>query len=137
MENEKAIIEMLARQVKIWISCCKEEADEYTKDMNEDYEHFFCWHSEDMFKVQKRLKIYRYLRNIICTGGLEEVLEYMRHTVEHFTDDLLLGSVQNHSTNNSFNTAHLLEMEVKQRILSEFKMMLLRAKKEQGEKIAG
>ena len=136
MENEKEILDILHTQVKSWIRCREEEADEYTKDMNEDYEHFFCWHSEDMFKVKQQLKIYRYLRNVICTGGLGEALEYMRHTVEHFTDDLLLGSVQNHSTNASFNTAHLLELEVKQTVIKQFKAMLLRVDK-QGKKVAG
>ena len=56
MENEKAVkecLDMIATQVKVWINSCVAEADEYTRDMNEDYEHFFCWHSEDMYKVQR------------------------------------------------------------------------------------
>lgn len=136
MENEKTIIEALAIQVKIRINSFVAEADKYAKDMNEDYEHFFCWYSEDMLKVQLLLKIYRELQHIINTEGLNNVLEYLRHTVEHFTDDLLFGSIQNHSTNASFNTAHLLELEVKQRVVKEFRSMLLRAK-EQGKKIEG
>lgn len=128
MKDEKEILDMLNVQVKLWIHSCETEADKYTKDMNEDYEHFFCWYSEDMFKVKQRLKIYRYLRNVVCTGGLDEVVEYMRHTVEHFTDDLILGSLQKHSTNISFNTAHLLELEVKQRVIKEFQGMMYRIK---------
>lgn len=135
MKDEKELLDMLNVQVKLWIHSCESEADKYTKDMNEDYEHFFCWYSEDMYKVKQRLKIYRYLRNVVCTGGLGEALEYMRHTVEHFTDDLTLGSLQKHSTNISFNTAHLLELEVKQRVIQEFQGMLYRCKESQGKKI--
>ena len=54
MENEKAVKEtlaMIADQAKARIDRCVEEADKYTKEMNEDYEHFFCWYSEDMYKV--------------------------------------------------------------------------------------
>ncbi len=126
MNDEKEMQEMIISLVKVWINRCIEEADKYTRDMNEDYGHFFCWYSEDMYKVQLKMKIYRYLQNAICSGGLDEAQEYMRHTVEHFTDDLLLGSIRNHSTNASFNTAHLLELEVKQQVVREFKMILTR-----------
>lgn len=127
MENEKAVKEnlnMIAIQVKARINRCVEEADKYTKDMNEDYEHFFRWYSEDMYKIQLRLKIYRELQKVVNGGSLCETLGWMNHTVEHFTDDLLCGSIQNHSANISFNTAHLLELEVKQQVTREFKTML-------------
>lgn len=127
MENEKAVKEnlnMIASQVKARINRCVEEADKYTKDMNEDYEHFFCWYSEDMYKIQLRLKIYRELQKVVNGGSLCSTLGWMNHTVEHFTDDLLCGPIQNHSTNSSFNTARLLELEVKQQVAREFKTML-------------
>lgn len=137
MEGEKEIIRMLAAQVKIWIYSCVEDADKYTKDMNEDFLHFFCWFSEDMYKVQLRLKIYRKLQEVINSEKLSDVLEHLRHTVEHFTDDLMLGPIQHHNTNASPNTAHLLALEVKQTVVQEFRQMLRRVEKEQGKKIAG
>lgn len=127
MENEKAVkecLDMIATQAKVRIGSCVEEADKYTKEMNEDYEHFFCWYSEDMYKVQLRLKIYRELQKVMSGGSLCETLGWLNHTVEHFTDDLLCGSVQNHSTNASFNTAHLLDREVKQQVVREFKILM-------------
>lgn len=72
MENEKAVkesMDMIAVQVKVRIGSCVEEADKYTKEMNEDYEHFFCWYSEDMYKVQLRLKIYRELQKVVNGGA--------------------------------------------------------------------
>ena len=136
MKNEKTIIEMLAMQVKTRINRCVEEADKYTKDMNEDYEHFFCWYSEDMFKVQRRLKIYRELQKVLNTEGLNNALECMRHAVEHFTDDLIHGSLQSRNTEAPFRAAHLLEIEVKQRIIQDFQALLYQCE-EQGKKIAG
>lgn len=137
MKDEKAVkesMDMIATQAKVWIGSCVEEADKYTKEMNEDYEHFFCWYSEDMYKVQLRLKIYRELQKLVNGGSLCETLGWLNHTVDSFTDDLLCGSVQNHSTNASFNTAHLLEREVKQQVLREFKMMLAHVKDGGAEK---
>lgn len=137
MEGEKEIIRMLAAQVKIWIYSCVEDADKYTKDMNEDFLHFFSWFSADMYKVQLKLKIYRELQEVINSGRLCDVLEHLRHTVEHFTDDLMLGPIQYYYTNASPNTAHLLALEVKQTVVQEFRQMLRRVEKEQGKKIAG
>lgn len=128
-KNEaKELLGMIASQVKVWISGCVEEADKYTRDMNEDYERFFCWHSEDMYKVQFRLKIYRELQKVVNGGSLCETLGWMNHTVEHFTDDLIFGSIQSHNTNASFNTAHLLELEVKQETIKKYQAMLYRIK---------
>lgn len=131
MENENAVKEclgMIASQVRARISHCVEEADEFARDMNEDYEHFFCWHSEDMYKVQLRLKIYRELQKVVNGGSLCETLGWLNHMVEHFTDDLVFGSIQSHNTNASFNTAHLLELEVKQETIKSFQSMLYRIK---------
>ncbi len=140
MKDENAVkesMDMIAVQVKVRIGSCVEEADKYTKEMNEDYEHFFCWYSEDMYKVQLRLKIYRELQKVVNGGSLCETLGWLNNTVERFTDDLLCGSVQNHSTNASFNTAHLLDKEVKQQMVREFKMMLAHVKDGEEWKIQG
>ena len=33
--------------VKNHIDALVQQADKYTKEMNEDYEHFFCWYAEE------------------------------------------------------------------------------------------
>lgn len=124
MENEKNILEMAVMEIETWIKSCIRKLDKYKNDMNEDYTHFFCWHSEDMYKVQLKLKEYRELEKAASGGRLDDVKEYLRHTAERYCDDLIYGSVQNHSTDTSFNTAHLLEREVKQDILCEYKTLL-------------
>ena len=136
MENEKTIIDWLASQVKGRINRCVEEANKYTRAMNEDYERFFCWYSEDMYKVQRRLKIYRELQKVVNAGRLDAALESMRHAVEHFTNDLIHGTLRRQSTSAPSNTAHLLENEVKQAIIQEFQCLLYKCE-EQGKKIEG
>ena len=78
--------------------------------------------------MQLRLKIYRELQKVVNGGSLCETLGWLNHTVEHFTDDLIFGPIQRHNTNASFNTAHLLELEVKQDTIKEFRAMLYRIK---------
>lgn len=124
MENEKDILEMVVMEIETWTRSCTRKADKYQKDMDEDYVHFFCWHSEDIYKVQLKLKEYLELEKAASRGSLDDVKEYLRHTAEHYSDDLIYGSVQNHCTDTSFNTAHLLEKEVKQDIVREYKSLL-------------
>lgn len=134
MNDESKILDMVASQVSAWINVCVDEADRYTLDMNEDYAHFFCWHSEDMYKVQQQLKEYRILSREINTGDLGQVKEFLRHTVEHYTDDLLYSDVRKHSTGKAFNTAHLLDREVKQDTVRRYSHLLARIKGKEEEK---
>ena len=60
-------------QVRSWIDVLVLQADQHTKSMNEDYEYFFRWYSEDMYKIQVELFYYRELQREIKTESLREV----------------------------------------------------------------
>ena len=54
MENKKmSCWDFVFSSVKTHIDDLVRQADKYTKDMNEDFEHFFCWYAEDMYKTQR------------------------------------------------------------------------------------
>ena len=60
MENKKmSCWDFVFSSVKTHIDELVRQADRYTKDMNEDFEHFFCWYAEDMYKTQRELSCYR------------------------------------------------------------------------------
>ena len=66
MENikkEDVALSKLAKRVNYRIDSLVDEADAYTRKMNEDYEYFFRWESENMYKVQISLKEYRGLKH--------------------------------------------------------------------------
>ena len=67
---------------------------------------------------------YSSLLTTIEIGGLSSLKEALRHTVEHFSDDILYGSLRKSSTNNFANLTHVLELEVKQKIVRSFASFL-------------
>lgn len=55
IDLEQEDLAMIAKRVKHRIDGLTKEADNYSKRMNEDYEYFFRWYSECMYKVQRQL----------------------------------------------------------------------------------
>lgn len=117
-------MDVLVRRVDYCIGKLVEAADDYTKEMNEDYTHFFCWCAESMYKVQFKLAEYRKLREEINTGVIEETMEYLTNKVEEFTDDLLSRGLRRNSNSEMMNLAHVVEIEVKQELRRVFKMYI-------------
>ena len=111
--SEKTQIDDLVRQ-----------ADKYTKDMNEDFEHFFCCYAEDMYKTQRELSCYRALKVVLSAGSHDDVKLYMESKINSLTDSLLTGSIRKNSTSAASNLEHTMELEVHQKIREKFTILL-------------
>lgn len=138
MENKNVKMngwDLVFNFVKNRINSLVEEADKYTKDMNEDYEHFFCWYAEDMYKVQRELACYRALNKVLAVSSHEETKTYIENSISSLTDSLLTGSMRRNSTSSASNFAHTLELEVKQGVRERLIMLL--GFIERSEKIGG
>ena len=127
MENQETMMkkrDFVAERVKCRIDGLLEEADNYTRIMNEDYESFFKDHAEDMYKVRFELSEYRKLRSMICTGGLEDIRAYLVNKVKDITDTLLGGHLRLNSSSTTVCLAHTLELEVLRDLRGKFIMFL-------------
>lgn len=117
---EKEDLAMIAKRVKHQIDKLAKEAVNYSQRMNEDYEYFFRWYSESMYKVMLQLSEYQKLRAVVLTGSLDEVRQYLENKVKNITYDLLNGSPRLSSTSATTSLAHTFEVEVKQEIRENF-----------------
>ena len=127
MENKKmSCWDFVFSSVKTHIDDLVRQADKYTKDMNEDFEHFFCWYAEDMYKTQRELSCYRALKVVLSAGSHDDVKLYMESKINSLTDSLLTGSIRKNSTS---------ELEVNQKIRE--KVTILLGIIEKGEKVEG
>ena len=134
MENKKmSCWDFVFSSVKTHIDDLVRQADKYTKDMNEDFEHFFCWYAEDMYKTQRELSCYRALKVVLSAGSHDDVKLYMESKINSLTDSLLTGSIRKNSTSAASNLAHTLELEVNQKIREKFTILL--GIIEKGEKV--
>lgn len=115
-ELEKDDLAMIAKRVKHQIDDLTKKADNYSLGMNENYEYFFRWYSEEMYKVQRQLSEYRKLRAVIGTGERVEVVKYLENKIMNITNDLLNGRQRLNSTSEIRNLAYALDLEVGQQI---------------------
>lgn len=115
-ELEKDDLAMIAKRVKHQIDDLTKKADNYSLGMNEDYEYFFRWHSEEMYKVQRQLSEYRKLRAVIGTGERVEVVKYLENKIMNITNDLLNGRQRLNSASEIRNLAYALDLEAGQQI---------------------
>ena len=119
MENQETMMkkrDFVAERVKSRIDGLLEEADNYTRIMNEDYESFFMDHAEDMYKVQLELSEYRKLKAVVSSGSLEDIRSYLVNKVNNITNTLLGEKLR-------LNT-HILELEFIRDLRSKFIMFL-------------
>ena len=127
MENQETMRkkqEFVAERVKSRIDGLLEEADNYTRIMNEDYESFFMDHAEDMYKVQLELSEYRKLKAVVNSGSLEDIRAYLVNKVKDITDTLLGGHLRLNSSSTTVCLAHTLELEVLRDLRGKFIMFL-------------
>ena len=124
MENSKDLeredLAMIAKRVKYQLDRLTEEADKYSESMCEDYEYFFRWYAESMYKVQLQLSEFRKLRAVVGTGSLSDVRQYLENKVKNITYDLLNSSPRLNSISATTSLAHTFEVEVKQEIREKF-----------------
>lgn len=127
MENQETMMkkrDFVAERVKCRIDGLLEEADNYTRIMNEDYESFFMDHAEDMYKVQLELSEYRKLKAVVISGSLEDIRSYLVNKVNNITNTLLGEKLRLNTTGATTQLAHILELEFIRDLRSKFIMFL-------------
>ena len=127
MENQETMMkkrDFVAERVKSRIDGLLEEADNYTRIMNEDYESFFMDHAEDMYKVQLELSEYSKLKAVVSSGSLEDIRSYLVNKVNNITNTLLGEKLRLNTTGATTQLAHILELEFIRDLRSKFIMFL-------------
>lgn len=122
MENK--ILETMRGRVMRKIALAEGNIATCTEKFSEDYEKFMNWYAEDMYKYKKALEYYNGLLTAIGVGDLSFLKETLRHSVEHFGDDILHGALRRNSTNSFANLIHVLDLEVKQTIIRTYSVLL-------------
>lgn len=114
-------MEKIKKYIERRIKAYEEDIQEYQGSLSHNYERFFEWDAEDMYKTHKKMELYKDMLGAVEQGRLKEMLI---HTIEHVKDDILYGSVQRRSTSSMQNLLCIFDIEVKQNMLQICKQML-------------
>ena len=95
-----------------------------TEDMNANYLHFFEWHTEEMYRTQKRRAFYTELIRAVDAAGEDvDLAEWMLAIANRKSGELVRGSLTRNSTNQMANHAHLLNLEAEQELIRELESL--------------
>lgn len=120
MATHQDSLGFIAHHVDYRIKSYVEQADDYTLKMNEDFEYFYRWHSEDMYKIQLLLKHYRKLKEVVNGGDLKDVFNFMMAEVKRIEKRLLESQLHMSSSSQASNIAFIFELEVEQKMRQEY-----------------
>ena len=117
-------IEKLKSRLNRRISGIESDIAEYKQKFNEDYSKFLLWYAEDLYKAEQELGHYNSLLAAVETGDLDFIKECLSHKIENWSDDLIHGSLRRSSTSGIANFTHVLDLEVKQKMIQRCQVLL-------------
>lgn len=122
MENK--ILEKLQGRMTRRIAGVESDIATCTEKFSEDYEKFLNWYAEDLYKHKQLLGYYNSILASIETDNLAFVKDTLCSRIESLGEELLCGSLRRSSSNSFANLAHVLNLEVKQKVRTLCEAML-------------
>ncbi len=117
-------IENLKEEFKSIMRHRESDLDKYAQKMNEDFEYFFRWHGDDMYKTSCLVKWLRAFRPAIYLASAEKIEMAIQNYINNTELELIEGSGIGTSTNPMQNMAHALAFEAKREFRADLQRML-------------
>jgi len=117
-------MENLKEEFKCILRHHESDLDKYAKKMNEDYEYFFRWHGDDMYKTTCLIKWLRDFRPVIYLASAEKIEMAIKNYINNAELELIEGSGIGISTDMMQNMAHTLAFEAKREFRADLQRML-------------
>lgn len=100
------------------------EVEKYTLKMNEDYEYFFRWYADDLYKAVLNLAAIRSMRPMLGYDDPDKVAEGLKHHIENIERNLIEGTQTPTSTSMMMNAAEVLKRAASQGLRNDLQGLL-------------
>jgi len=118
------ILEIFKGEYDRLLRKCERRVEKYALNMNEDYEYFFRWHGDDMYKAQVNLKAIRGLRPATAWDDLEKIKTWLGGHIKSIELNLIDGSQYPTSSSIMANVAETLQRVASQELRGELQRLL-------------
>ena len=107
----------VARQILRYEGIIKSNMEGLAEDFMKNFE----WRSETIYKANLKLEYLVEVNKLLCEDGCtEEAMNfYLRHTIQHKTDDIVYGDPFGSSSNGAVNLATRWKYETAKEIISQ------------------
>jgi hypothetical protein len=101
------------------------KVEKYALGMNEDYEYFFRWHGDDMYKAQVNLKAIREMRPMTSWDDPDKIETWLSNHIDNIERTLIEGSQYPTSTSIMQNVAETLRRVALQEIREVLQRLMM------------
>ena len=101
------------------------KVEKYALGMNEDYEYFFRWHGDDMYKAQVNLKAIREMRPMTSWDDPDKIETWLGNHIDNIERTLIEGSQYPTSTSIMQNVAETLRRVALQEIREVLQRLMM------------
>ena len=123
--TREEILEIFRSEYNSVLRKYERKVEKYALKMNEDYEHFFRWHGDDMYTAQVNLQAIRGLRPATAWDDLDKIKTWLSHHIENIERTLIEGSQYPTSSSIMHNVAETLSRVAQQELRGELHRLLM------------
>ncbi len=122
--TKEEILEIFKSEYDSVLRRYERRVEKYALKMNEDFEYFFRWHGDDMYKAQINLKTIRELRPATGWDDLEKIKTWLSGHIVSIEHTLIDGSQCPTSSSIMHNVAETLSRVAQQELRGELQRLL-------------
>lgn len=117
-------LEIFKEEYKSVIRHYEREVEKYTLKMNEDYEYFFRWYSDDLYKATRNLAALRSMRPALGWDDPDKVAGWLKNHIENIELNLIEGTLTPTSSSIMINAAEVLKRVANQELRTDLQRLL-------------
>ena len=121
----EVILEIFKGEYNRLLRKYERRVEKYALNMNEDFEHFFRWYADDMYKAQVNLKAIRELRPMTSWTDLDKIKMWLGNHIKNIEGILIEGSQYPTSSSIMHNVADTLRRISLQELREEIQVLLM------------
>lgn len=122
--TKEEILEIFKGEYNSVLRQYERKVEKYVLGMNEDYEYFFRWHGDDMYKAQVNLKAIREIRLMTSWSDLGKIKTCLGNHIENIERTLIEGSQYPTSSGIMHNVAETLGRVALQELRADIQRLL-------------
>lgn len=121
--TRKEILEIFKSEYDSVLRRYERRVEKYALKMNEDFEYFFRWHGDDMYKAQVNLKAIRELRPMTSWDDPDKIKTWLGNHIKNIECILIEGSQYPTSSSIMHNVADTLRRVSLQELREEIERL--------------
>ena len=121
--TKEQLLEVFKAEYKSIARRYERDVERYKLEMNKDYEYFFRWYADDLYKATVNLEAIRSMRELAFWDDIEKVSKWLENHISNLELNLLEGTITPTSTNVMVNTAGMLRRVAMQELRADLQRL--------------